>query len=1038
MRKVILTALLMAAASAQAQPISEEQAAQTAKLFFEARGYGGTEVRGYEDTNSGNPAPSRPRTAAPSMLQLAHHAPDAYYIYNKVGDGTKGSFVIVAADERMGAPILGWSDNGTFDPDNMPCGLRVLLSRYAEIPKGWDSSPCPTKGATPFTQRMPRKAEGGGVEPLIQTQWNQSEPYWNECPVNGSGTRAVTGCVIIAMAQLMSFWQWPQQGRGAHQNSDYKQQFRDFSLSTYEWENMVPNYETTDYTSEQADAVARLMADVGCAMNARYFGPLGTTAFSTDVPVALTKYFNYSRDAHNYGSWPGENDIWNPRLAIKTELEAGRPVLCGLMTLDGSGHEVVIDGYRPNDTDDYFHFNFGWGGLNDGWYFTGRGAGGHNGIYADEMTIGIHPSDYPAVEKDDVFFNIEEDGAVVMCAKDVEADGYLSIDIPSTVEYNGHTFDVTSIYDMAFRQSNIRDITFPGTIKKIPALLFIHSKDLRSGSHLWSVTFNEGLEEIGDQAFAWSRELSGLYTLPSTIKRIGDGAFSGCPLFGIETAAKDFTIGNSNFNVRQFRGLENAKEIGSGGVSGLEGTFTVQPTCLYHPHSVRSQKVFIPASADYQIDTVVPDFGYEVDADHPTLASRDSVLYNKDMTTLLRHPNNDTEYTVPEGVVTVDKDALINGYAYLYLPMSIKQLDGVISCEGRRYVAVPLMTPPTFAADASETDVENNSRSVLKVPIGSKAAYEQAPVWKNFASINEVLYIEGPLIYDLSDWYGELSDGYAQVVGRNTAYEYDGHVVIPETVSVGGRDYVVSSVNKGAFLYDESITSISLNSSVYELGMGGQALVTCPNIHSVSVAEGNEYFHAEGDMLMYDDWGNNVLSYCPPMKKEGDAIVPRTSVTIPGTVREIGWNVFHDNLHSVTIPANVDYMKPTAFKRCADLMEIHCLGDWPPRYDTTYQMYGHSFHDNVFLPEHGTVLYIPKGTYDIYDRCYEWWWLLHHVQEVDASATAIDPLTMKSEESTGGTDLGGVYDLQGRRIAADGSQQLPKGIYIVDGKKIIK
>ena len=38
------------------------------------------------------------------------------------------------------------------------------------------------------------------------------------------------------------------------------------------------------------------------------------------------------------------------------------------MKVKGSGHAVVIDGYRTDNGDFVVHLNFGWGGRADGWY----------------------------------------------------------------------------------------------------------------------------------------------------------------------------------------------------------------------------------------------------------------------------------------------------------------------------------------------------------------------------------------------------------------------------------------------------------------------------------------------------------------------------------------------------------------------------------------------------------------------------------------------------------------------------------------------
>jgi hypothetical protein len=84
-----------------------------------------------------------------------------------------------------------------------------------------------------------------------------------------------------------------------------------------------------------------------------------------------------------------------------------------------------------------------------------------------------------------------------------------------------------------------------------------------------------------------------------------------------------------------------------------------------------ADKVRIPASVDYELDTAVPYFGYDVEPGHPTLCSRDSILYNRDKTTLLRFPSRyDSQFLrIPEGVVVVADG--VGGT--LTLPASLKE-----------------------------------------------------------------------------------------------------------------------------------------------------------------------------------------------------------------------------------------------------------------------------------------------------------------------------------------------------------------------------
>lgn len=47
------------------------------------------------------------------------------------------------------------------------------------------------------------------VTPLLTTTWNQGTPYNNLCPEYTTGKKCATGCVATAMAQVMSYHQWP-------------------------------------------------------------------------------------------------------------------------------------------------------------------------------------------------------------------------------------------------------------------------------------------------------------------------------------------------------------------------------------------------------------------------------------------------------------------------------------------------------------------------------------------------------------------------------------------------------------------------------------------------------------------------------------------------------------------------------------------------------------------------------------------------------------------------------------------------------------
>lgn len=77
--------------------------------------------------------------------------------------------------------------------------------------------------------------------------------------------------------------------------------------------------------------------------------------------VNTKQYLNYK------GLFHSKRKIKN---IIVREIEANRPMYLYYrnMNVKGSGHSVVLDGYRFDYNDFKVHLNFGWGGRSDGWY----------------------------------------------------------------------------------------------------------------------------------------------------------------------------------------------------------------------------------------------------------------------------------------------------------------------------------------------------------------------------------------------------------------------------------------------------------------------------------------------------------------------------------------------------------------------------------------------------------------------------------------------------------------------------------------------
>ena len=289
---------------------------------------------------------------------------------------TDNSFVLMAADDRV-QPILGYSLTSRFNIENMPANKVAWIQGYSDaIQYAIEHQ---TRASAEVAQQWHDLVEGNPnigrattvVTPLIQTQWDQGEPYNNLCP---DGT--VTGCAATAMAQVLKYWNYPPTGIGMHAYQWNGQTVSaDFGSTTYDWDNMLNSYSGSS-TEAQRTAVATLMFHCGVSLDMNYGWAWsgGSGAYSSATAGAFINYFNYSSETQllsrsNYS----ETDWIN---MVKAELNQNHPIwYCG--NGSGGGHAFVCDGYNSSN---YFHFNWGWSGYCDEYYSINSLSPGPGGI----------------------------------------------------------------------------------------------------------------------------------------------------------------------------------------------------------------------------------------------------------------------------------------------------------------------------------------------------------------------------------------------------------------------------------------------------------------------------------------------------------------------------------------------------------------------------------------------------------------------------------------------------------------------------------
>ena len=352
-KSFFISICLILALSVYAGPVTEDQALEKARRFNPGKHYSLVQTAG--QTRSDNTISDKP-----------------FYIFNAAENG---GFVIVSGDDRT-KEILGYSDRGNITDRNLPENVKWWLDYYTKAISSLRDSK--TEG------RAETRSQKTEIKPLIQTQWNQYSPFNDLCVFNGQ--TCVTGCVATAMAQIMNFYKYPASVSAIEGYESFPAATA-LPATSLTWENM------------KDEDMAKLSRYCGQAVRMQY-GTYGSSTSSALIPLALVKYFGYSKSTHSvyrdgYTPEEWENTIYQ-------ELSDGHPVIYSGVSPTNSGHTFICDGYK----DGLYHVNWGWGGYLDGYFvltlMDSKGKEYINDTYSEEQmaVVGVRPtkegvSDYP-------------------------------------------------------------------------------------------------------------------------------------------------------------------------------------------------------------------------------------------------------------------------------------------------------------------------------------------------------------------------------------------------------------------------------------------------------------------------------------------------------------------------------------------------------------------------------------------------------------------------------------------------------------------
>ena len=353
-----------AAGWASAQSVTLDEASRVASLFFEEK-----------------------NMSFRKCAEVGVSGPDTlYYIMN-----ADDAFVVVAGNKNC-VPVLAYVLDHSYRGENLIPPVEMWLKHYHNQLSLLTEQPVENPVMEEYwaallgTNASYRTAQS--ITPFLASKWGQDDFYNFYCPrdLDGPNGRAVTGCVATAMAQILYYFRFPESGMGEYHYTHpvYGSLSADFEEATYNYEAMC------DQPLHVNPAASLLNAHLGIAVDMEY-GPAASGMTNHKAAYVMRTYFKYSPETE-YVYRDSVSLDWDS--LIVDHLERRIPLYyAGWSVPHTDGHAFVCDGFEKNsESQYYYHFNFGWSGYYDGYFYTrSLNPGGSNFNLAQELVVNAYP-----------------------------------------------------------------------------------------------------------------------------------------------------------------------------------------------------------------------------------------------------------------------------------------------------------------------------------------------------------------------------------------------------------------------------------------------------------------------------------------------------------------------------------------------------------------------------------------------------------------------------------------------------------------------
>lgn len=519
-----------------------------------------------------------------------------------------------------------------------------------------------------------------------------------------------------------------------------------------------------------------------------------------------------------------------------------------------------------------------------------------------------------------------------------------SVDMPDSV---------VTIADYAFGKCRqLSSITMSGKLQTIGYRAFEYVEKLKS------ISIPDSVSEIGERAFWLCSDLESI-TIPSGLTRIEDSTFYKCEsLSSISLPEGLISIGQGAFSYCNMETM-----IIPESVTTIESGFS---------YCSRLKTMTIPKN----VSAIVGRMFYccdslesiTVDERNANYQSIDGVLYDKDVTQLIRYPaaKSNTHYVIPDGFTEIPDDAFRNCdlLQTISIPDSITRIgnQAFYYCDGMERIIIPENV--NYIGEHAFSQMSNLKVAIILSNVVEICDYgfaysglkkmiirdEEAVIGNK--SLSGRVYWTNPSYTNNIEWGSDVvitDDNFVfdNATGKLLAYAgYEQNVTIPSIIA----GVMVKEIGIGAFRSDSELESAEIQGGVTKVGE--EAFANCSNLESVVLPDSIEVLH-EGVFSGCKDLGSIILSE---------------------NLTDIGDNAFYncEDLSSIFIPSSVQRIGVSVFQYCSKLRSINVdsLNNDYKSIDGT--LYNKSCTELICHPENIYVhnMVIPEGVTVIADSAF--------------------------------------------------------------------